>query len=172
MSEQQQGTIMNAKWAPDSWRTKPVSQVPDYPDAAKLQSVEERLKSYPPLVFAGEARRLQEALGNVAEGLAFRHIAQRFLEPPRLAGKHQRRIALQALFHRLEFGRIRVVRNLRHRLGPPAVRRPLRVHDGPLLLLAHPTWESIISRTLSRRAFRMARKLTCGAGRNNPEFLL
>ncbi|HKP27253.1 MAG TPA: 3-deoxy-7-phosphoheptulonate synthase class II [Dongiaceae bacterium] len=62
---------MNAKWAPDSWRTKPVSQVPDYPDAAKLQSVEERLKSYPPLVFAGEARRLQEALGNVAEGKAF-----------------------------------------------------------------------------------------------------
>ena len=71
MSGQQQGTIMNAKWAPDSWRTKPVSQVPDYPDAAKLQSVEERLRTYPPLVFAGEARRLQEALGNVAEGKAF-----------------------------------------------------------------------------------------------------
>ncbi len=62
---------MNAKWAPDSWRSKPVSQVPDYPDAAKLQSVEERLRTYPPLVFAGEARRLQEALGNVAEGKAF-----------------------------------------------------------------------------------------------------
>ncbi|HEV8390277.1 MAG TPA: 3-deoxy-7-phosphoheptulonate synthase class II [Dongiaceae bacterium] len=62
---------MNAKWAPDSWRLKPVSQVPDYPDAAKLQSVEERLRTYPPLVFAGEARRLQEALGNVAEGKAF-----------------------------------------------------------------------------------------------------
>jgi 3-deoxy-7-phosphoheptulonate synthase len=71
MSEQQQGTIMNAKWTPDSWRTRPVSQVPDYPDAAKLQSVEERLRTYPPLVFAGEARRLQEALGNVAEGKAF-----------------------------------------------------------------------------------------------------
>ncbi|MEZ5832329.1 MAG: 3-deoxy-7-phosphoheptulonate synthase class II [Dongiaceae bacterium] len=62
---------MSAKWAPDSWRTKPVSQVPDYPDTAKLQSVEERLRTYPPLVFAGEARRLQEALGNVAEGKAF-----------------------------------------------------------------------------------------------------
>jgi 3-deoxy-7-phosphoheptulonate synthase len=71
MSEQQQGTIMNAKWAPDSWRTKPVSQVPDYPDAAKLNSVEERLRTYPPLVFAGEARRLQEALGTVADGKAF-----------------------------------------------------------------------------------------------------
>ncbi|HET6618429.1 MAG TPA: 3-deoxy-7-phosphoheptulonate synthase class II [Dongiaceae bacterium] len=62
---------MNAKWAPDSWRGKPVSQVPDYPDAAKLQSVEQRLRTYPPLVFAGEARRLQESLGNVAEGKAF-----------------------------------------------------------------------------------------------------
>ncbi|HWA50374.1 MAG TPA: 3-deoxy-7-phosphoheptulonate synthase class II [Dongiaceae bacterium] len=62
---------MSAKWAPDSWRTKPVSQVPDYPDAAKLQSVEERLRTYPPLVFAGEARRLMESLGNVAEGKAF-----------------------------------------------------------------------------------------------------
>jgi 3-deoxy-7-phosphoheptulonate synthase len=71
MNEQQQGTIMNAKWAPDSWRTKPISQVPEYPDAARLQSVEERLRTYPPLVFAGEARRLQEALGNVAEGKAF-----------------------------------------------------------------------------------------------------
>src|ERR1044071_7478232 len=71
MSEQQQGTIMSAKWGPDSWRTRPVSQVPEYPDAAKLQSVEERLRTYPPLVFAGEARRLQEALGSVAEGKAF-----------------------------------------------------------------------------------------------------
>ncbi len=34
-------------------------------------SVEERLRSYPPLVFAGEARRLKEALANVAEGKAF-----------------------------------------------------------------------------------------------------
>jgi 3-deoxy-7-phosphoheptulonate synthase len=62
---------MNAKWAPDSWRAKPIAQVPDYPDAAKLNSVEERLRAFPPLVFAGEARRLQEALGNVAEGRGF-----------------------------------------------------------------------------------------------------
>src|SRR4029450_9144954 len=67
----QQGTIMSAKWAPDSWRAKPISQMPEYPDAAKLNAVEERLRSYPPLVFAGEARRLQEALGNVAEGRGF-----------------------------------------------------------------------------------------------------
>src|SRR5262244_1067493 len=62
---------MSAKWAPDSWRGKPISQVPHYPDAARLSSVEERLRSYPPLVFAGEARRLQETLGQVAEGRGF-----------------------------------------------------------------------------------------------------
>ncbi len=62
---------MSAKWAPESWRTKPVSQVPDYPDAAKLKAVEEKLRAFPPLVFAGEARRLMENLGHVAEGKAF-----------------------------------------------------------------------------------------------------
>lgn len=62
---------MSTKWSPESWRAKPISQVPVYPDAAKLASVEERLRAYPPLVFAGEARRLTEVLGNVAEGKAF-----------------------------------------------------------------------------------------------------
>jgi hypothetical protein len=46
-------------------------QVPQYPDAGKLAAVEDRLRTYPPLVFAGEARRLTEALGQVAEGKAF-----------------------------------------------------------------------------------------------------
>src|SRR3569833_4373089 len=62
---------MAAKWAPENWRTKPVSQMPDYPDQAKLNQVEDKLRGYPPLVFAGEARRLQETLGQVAEGQAF-----------------------------------------------------------------------------------------------------
>ncbi len=62
---------MAAKWAPDSWRTKPISQMPEYPDQAKLDNVEDRLRGYPPLVFAGEARRLTETLGQVAEGKAF-----------------------------------------------------------------------------------------------------
>ncbi|MBK8158093.1 MAG: 3-deoxy-7-phosphoheptulonate synthase class II [Rhodospirillaceae bacterium] len=62
---------MSTKWSPESWRDKPISQVPQYPDAAKLASVEDRLRTYPPLVFAGEARRLTEALGAVAEGKAF-----------------------------------------------------------------------------------------------------
>ena len=62
---------MAAKWTPEGWRSKPISQMPDYPDQAKLESVETKLRGYPPLVFAGEARRLTETLGQVAEGKAF-----------------------------------------------------------------------------------------------------
>ena len=62
---------MTTKWAPDTWRSKPISQVPDYPDADHLAAVEAKLRTYPPLVFAGEARRLTEALGQVADGKAF-----------------------------------------------------------------------------------------------------
>ncbi len=62
---------MTAKWTPESWRSKPVQQAPDYPDPARLAAVEQRLRTYPPLVFAGEARRLTEVLGQVAAGKAF-----------------------------------------------------------------------------------------------------
>jgi len=58
-------------WSPKSWRTKPVSQVPDYPDQAKLEATEATLAGYPPLVFAGEAERLKSRLGEVAQGRAF-----------------------------------------------------------------------------------------------------
>src|SRR5262245_19075587 len=58
-------------WSPSSWRAKPVKQVPDYPDGAALASVEGRLKTYPPLDFAGEARNLMASLGQVAEGKGF-----------------------------------------------------------------------------------------------------
>jgi 3-deoxy-7-phosphoheptulonate synthase len=49
---------MAGNWSPDSWRSKPIRQAPAYPDAEALKAVETRLRSYPPLVFAGEARRL------------------------------------------------------------------------------------------------------------------
>ena len=62
---------MSGKWAPQSWRGKEVRQVPVYPDQAALARAEETLANYPPLVFAGEARRLKEHLGVVAEGKAF-----------------------------------------------------------------------------------------------------
>src|SRR5262245_10089948 len=58
-------------WNPGSWRTRPVAQVPTYQDAEAQARVETRLKSYPPLVFAGEARNLKKSLAEVADGRAF-----------------------------------------------------------------------------------------------------
>ncbi len=62
---------MAPPWSPSSWRTKPIRQVPEYPDPQALAAVEARLKTYPPLVFAGEARNLTAALAQVSEGKAF-----------------------------------------------------------------------------------------------------
>jgi len=59
-------------WTRDSWRDKPAKHIPeDYPDADAVASVEAELATYPPLVFAGEARRLRESLADVAAGKAF-----------------------------------------------------------------------------------------------------
>ena len=62
---------MSSKWTPDSWRAKPAKHMPEYPDAAALAAAEKNIGTYPPLVFAGEARRLKAALARVAEGEAF-----------------------------------------------------------------------------------------------------
>ncbi len=61
-------TAIAQSWTPESWRQRPIRQAPAYPDAAALDAVERKLRRYPPLVFAGEARRLKAALANVAEG--------------------------------------------------------------------------------------------------------
>lgn len=58
-------------WSRSSWRDKPIKQQPTYPDAAHLKAVEETLRNYPPLVFAGEARNLKKSLADVCEGRAF-----------------------------------------------------------------------------------------------------
>ena len=60
-----------AKWSPDSWRSKPRLQMPDYPDQKALGDVEAQLSTFPPLVFAGEARNLKKALAQVAAGEMF-----------------------------------------------------------------------------------------------------
>ncbi|MEK9961367.1 MAG: 3-deoxy-7-phosphoheptulonate synthase, partial [Rhodobiaceae bacterium] len=52
-------------WQPDSWRDHPIQQVPEYPDQAKLATVEGKLAAMPPLVFAGEAQSLKRKLGEV-----------------------------------------------------------------------------------------------------------
>jgi 3-deoxy-7-phosphoheptulonate synthase len=62
---------MSERWTPSSWRMKPIQQVPVYPDAGALAAVEEQLAGFPPLVFAGEARKLKRALAKVAAGEAF-----------------------------------------------------------------------------------------------------
>ncbi|MCO6385574.1 class II 3-deoxy-7-phosphoheptulonate synthase [Aliihoeflea sp. 40Bstr573] len=59
------------KWSPNSWRDKPIQQVPAYPDLAALAETEKQLASYPPLVFAGEARKLKKQLAAVSAGEAF-----------------------------------------------------------------------------------------------------
>ncbi len=62
---------MSQTWSPDSWRSRPIQQQPAYPDAARLQQVEQTLASYPPLVFAGEARELRRQFAEVTAGRAF-----------------------------------------------------------------------------------------------------
>src|ERR1700751_4270778 len=62
---------VNKRWTPDSWRTKPILQVPEYPAPQALADVEKQLATFPPLVFAGEARDLKRKLANVANRQAF-----------------------------------------------------------------------------------------------------
>src|SRR3954462_7697557 len=62
---------MSAQWTPSSWRARPAGQQPEWPDEGRLAHVLKRLNPLPPLVFAGEARRLTAALGDVAQGRAF-----------------------------------------------------------------------------------------------------
>ena len=58
-------------WTPSSWQAFPAVQQPNWPDAAHLDGALKQIASFPPLVFAGEARSLQAALGQVASGNAF-----------------------------------------------------------------------------------------------------
>jgi len=62
---------MNRLWKPDSWRAKPAEQLPVYEDGEALEACEATLKTYPPLVFAGEVDALKAELARVAAGKAF-----------------------------------------------------------------------------------------------------
>jgi 3-deoxy-7-phosphoheptulonate synthase len=59
------------EWSPQSWRSRPALQQPEWPDAGALERVLKSLNAVPPLVFAGEARKLTGRLGEVADGKAF-----------------------------------------------------------------------------------------------------
>lgn len=60
-----------ADWSPSSWRNYPIKQPPNYPDPAHVAEVEEKMRGFAPLVFAGEVRTLQEELAKASMGQAF-----------------------------------------------------------------------------------------------------
>ena len=62
---------MARSWSPSSWHAHPAAQQPDWPDEAALDQALKQVASFPPLVFAGEARSLLTSLGHVAAGNAF-----------------------------------------------------------------------------------------------------
>ncbi|KAJ4745824.1 Phospho-2-dehydro-3-deoxyheptonate aldolase [Rhynchospora pubera] len=64
-------SLNSSGWSIDSWKSKPAQQLPEYPDKHELASVLTTIESFPPLVFAGEARLLEEKLEEAAFGRAF-----------------------------------------------------------------------------------------------------
>ena len=58
-------------WKVNSWRKYPVKHIPDYPDKKDLDKVLDKIKTFPPLVFAGETRHLKQQLAEVVDGKDF-----------------------------------------------------------------------------------------------------
>ena len=58
-------------WKINSWSNYPVKHIPEYPDKKELDGVLNKIKNFPPLVFAGETRHLKEQLADVVDGKAF-----------------------------------------------------------------------------------------------------
>src|SRR5215471_1920459 len=63
--------VVDSTWSPSSWRDREALQQPEWPDAARVADTRGKLRSLPPLVFAGEARQVRSALAEVAAGRAF-----------------------------------------------------------------------------------------------------
>ena len=59
------------KWNLNSWTNYPAKHLPAYKDKKELDMVLDKLKKYPPLVFAGETRSLKKSLAQVVDGKAF-----------------------------------------------------------------------------------------------------
>ena len=51
---------MKLQWSPNSWRKKPAKHIPIYKDDVFLKKTLDKIKNFPPLVFAGEARSLKK----------------------------------------------------------------------------------------------------------------
>ena len=58
-------------WKVNSWRKFPVKHIPEYPDKKELDQVLDKMRTFPPLVFAGETRHLKQQLAEVVDGKAF-----------------------------------------------------------------------------------------------------
>ncbi len=65
------GHTNRASWSPGTWRERPSTQQPEWPDESQMEAVLEEIRALPPLVFAGEARSLQDSLARVEVGDAF-----------------------------------------------------------------------------------------------------
>jgi len=65
------GAAVPGTWGPSSWQELTAAQQPDWPDSAELDVALQTLGRQPPLVFAGEARTLRQALARVANGDGF-----------------------------------------------------------------------------------------------------
>jgi 3-deoxy-7-phosphoheptulonate synthase len=63
--------VLDSTWSPSSWGGRPARQQPEWPDDGAVGEVKRTLRALPPLVFAGEARQVRAALGEVAAGRAF-----------------------------------------------------------------------------------------------------
>ncbi|XP_074263062.1 phospho-2-dehydro-3-deoxyheptonate aldolase 1, chloroplastic-like [Silene latifolia] len=63
--------VLDKAWALDTWRSKTALQLPHYPDQGELEAVLKTIEAFPPIVFAGEARVLEERLAEAALGKAF-----------------------------------------------------------------------------------------------------
>src|SRR5581483_11142871 len=61
----------SSAWTPSAWRELTALQQPEWPDPAAVEAAVARLRALPPLVFAGEARRLRDDLAQVVAGRAF-----------------------------------------------------------------------------------------------------
>lgn len=63
--------LKTGKWSVDSWKTKKALQLPEYPDKTELEEVLKTIEKFPPIVFAGEARNLEDRLADSCLGNAF-----------------------------------------------------------------------------------------------------
>ena len=58
-------------WKKNCWRKYPVKHIPEYPNKKELDTVLDKIGTFPPLVFAGETRHLKDQLSDVVDGKAF-----------------------------------------------------------------------------------------------------